>query len=234
MWSEELCGAEFWLKGWFHRLRPSENHQGGEPSTLQSGAEVMVDACNETELQIPKGKKKKREDEGESRDDDETARPMVMETAKGSHSSTGSSTMPSLDLVPSDALEKIEQAKAKASLMLAALQGLKKVIQSKKGIQQLRKRQRSSTLPLDFVSTKLTPIIESADSVLSQISNPELEKEMYEDLGIDDKMVGHSLSVSGRETDLVETCSIDHNKANVELGEQVQRSPGKEMTINSS
>ena len=98
MWSEELCGAEFWLKGWFHRLRPSENHQGGEPSTLQSGAEVMVDACNETELQIPKGKKKKREDEGESRDDDETARPVVIETANGKHSSPCFET--SLELIP--------------------------------------------------------------------------------------------------------------------------------------
>jgi len=215
MWSEELCGAEFWPKGWFHRLSPSENDQGGEPSTLAC-AEVMVD---ETELQIAKGKKKKREDEGESRDDDETARPTVIETAKGNHASLGSSTTPSLELVPSDALEKIEQAKAKATLMLAALQGLRKVIQSNKGIQQSRKRQRSSTLPLDFVATKLTPIIESADSVSSQISNPDLEKEIYEDLSFDDKMTDRSLSVSSVETDPLETCSIGTDKANILIGE---------------
>ena len=195
-----MCGAQFWLKGWFHTQIPSANDQGGESSILQlDSTEAMAEACNGMELQISRGKKNKREDEGESRDDDETARPVVIETANGKHSSPCFET--SLELIPSDALERIERAKAKATLMLSALQGLKKVIQSKNGIKQSRKRHRSSTLPLDFVSTKLTPIIESADSVMSQISNPDQEEELYVVLSSDDKVVGNFLSVSCVETD---------------------------------
>jgi hypothetical protein len=178
MWSQEFCGADLWLESWLQTLMIQEKDVG-EDSSPDDAVECMANDGDETAIEVSNDRKKKRGTE-ESRDDDETVRPIVRETdsLEGKSAISSSETLPSSELVPSDALERIEQAKAKAILLMAALQG----VRTKKDRQISRKKQRSSSLPRDFVSTRLTTIIETAESMLSKDSIPDKEKDMSVDV----------------------------------------------------
>jgi hypothetical protein len=179
MWSHEFCGADLWLESWLQTLMIQEKDVGVD-ALPDDAVECMANDGDETAIEMSNGRKKKRDTE-ESRDDDDTMRPIVRETdsPEGKSAISSAETLPpSSELVPSDALERIEQAKAKAILLMAALQGLR----TKKDRQIPRKKQRSSSLPKDFVSTRLTTIIETAESMLSKDSIPDKEKDMSVDI----------------------------------------------------
>jgi hypothetical protein len=171
MWSEEFCGSSLWLEGWFQTTVLSSITAAAPEEKINCQCESDECESDDNALLMTTARKRRKLKE-DTRDDNETPRvPEIEETpteVHGSHCSMSCST-----IIPTDAMERIENAKAKAILLLDAFRGTSK--QTRKRSQRSRKKGRKMTMPIEFISTQLTPILETTESTLSFVSSQDHE-----------------------------------------------------------